>query len=108
MRSKDIIQKDLTDLYHFYVMRTGTFDTGALYGSIDVKIAKSGLSVSVDAIYYLPFLDKGTKYIPARHITDQWMNDPKWDELMAELVEIWASKYTDDSVVKKVTKQKRK
>ena len=107
MRSKEQIQKDLVDLYHFYVLKTGTFDTGALYGSIDVQIAKSGISVSVDGIYYLPFLDKGTKYIPARYITDQWFKDPKFDELMAELVEIWASSYVDKSLQKN-TKQKRK
>ncbi len=105
MRTKEQIQNDLLDLYHFYVLKTGTFDTGALYGSIDVKISKSGLSVSVDGIYYLPFLDKGTKYIPPRHITDKWFKDPKWDELMAELVEIWANGVVD-GVVAKANKKK--
>lgn len=98
MRTKDQIQKDLTELYRFYVMRTGSFDTGALYKSIEVNIAKSGLSVSVEGEDYLEYLDKGTRHIKARQITKQWFEDPRFDELMEELVEIWASKYVDDKI----------
>lgn len=89
------IKKGFVNLYHAKVKEVGAIRTGALYDSIECVITmdKSGPSVEITGINYLPFVDDGTRTIEPRHITDKWRSDPQFDVYMSELVDIWMEKY---------------
>jgi hypothetical protein len=94
------IEVNLTKLYQEKVMEVGAYRTGALHKSIEVKVRleKNGPEMDVLGVEYLPFIDEGTRYIDARHITDKWQSDPKWEQYMEELVEIWAEDFLDEKL----------
>jgi len=108
MTTQDSVKMRLLGLYQKYVLSTNTWDTGALYKSIEVSISKSGASVSVAGIHYLEYLDDGTRYINPRYITEQWFRDPEWDLIMEDLALMQAEEWVDKSLSLTTNKFKNK
>ena len=73
------------------VKQLGLIETGALYDSIRISAMQSdnfnNITITVNALYYFFFLDKGTIYIAPQRIIDKWLASPTVQAITAEIMQ---------------------
>lgn len=73
------------------VKQLGLIDTGALYDSIRISAMQSdnfnNITLTVNALYYFFFLDKGTIYIAPQKIIQKWLASPTVQTIVGEIMQ---------------------
>ena len=73
------------------VKQLGLIDTGALYDSIRISAMQSdnfnNITLTVNALYYFFFLDKGTIYIAPQNIIQKWLASPTVQTIVGEIMQ---------------------
>lgn len=71
------------------IRRLGLIKTGTMIRSVtsNIKVNGTKIRINLGVVYYYKFLDNGTKYIEAYHITDRVLDRPEFKKIIGDLSE---------------------